>query len=52
MLDFGMSYIQAKQAADDVIAEKNGDRGQRVMQDVNAYWRAVSAGEFSVSEAG
>jgi multidrug efflux system outer membrane protein len=46
VLDFGMSYIRAKQAADDVlIAEEERRRvANRVMQDVrSAYWRAVSA---------
>ena len=46
VLDFGMSYIRAKQAADDVlIAEEERRRvANRVMQDVRAaYWRAVSA---------
>ena len=46
VLDFGLSYIRAKQAADDVlIAEEERRRvANRVMQDVrSAYWRAVSA---------
>ncbi|MGH9929770.1 MAG: TolC family protein, partial [Pyrinomonadaceae bacterium] len=46
VLDFGMSYIRAKQAADDVlIAEEERRRvANRVMQDVrSAYWQAVSA---------
>ena len=46
VLDFGMSYIRAKQAADDVlIAEEERRRvANRVMQDVRgAYWQAVSA---------
>ena len=46
VLDFGMSYIRAKQASDDVlIAEEERRRvANRVMQDVRtAYWRAVSA---------
>ncbi|MGQ0667816.1 MAG: TolC family protein [Nitrospiraceae bacterium] len=46
VLDFGMSYIRAKQAADDVlIAEEERRRvANRVMQDVRAaYWKAVSA---------
>ena len=46
VLDFGLSYIRAKQAADDVlIAEEERRRvANRVMQDVRtAYWRAVSA---------
>lgn len=46
VLDFGMSYIRAKQAADDVmIAEEERRRvANRVMQEVRAaYWRAVSA---------
>lgn len=46
VLDFGLSYIRAKQAADDVlIADEERRRvANRVMQDVRvAYWRAVSA---------
>lgn len=46
VLDFGLSYIRSKQAADDVlIAEEERRRvANRVMQDVrSAYWRAVSA---------
>lgn len=46
VLDFGLSYIRAKQAADDVlIAEEERRRiANRIIQDVrNAYWKAVSA---------
>ncbi|MDH4301738.1 MAG: TolC family protein, partial [Nitrospira sp.] len=46
VLDFGLSYIRAKQAADDVlIADEERRRvANRIMQDVRiAYWRAVSA---------
>jgi outer membrane protein, multidrug efflux system len=46
VLDFGLSYIRAKQAADDVlIAEEERRRvANRVLQEVRAaYWRAVSA---------
>ncbi len=46
VLDFGLSYIRARQAADDVlIAEEEKRRvANRVMRDVReAYWRAVSA---------
>jgi outer membrane protein TolC len=46
VLDFGLSYIRAKQAADDVlIADEERRRvANRVMQEVRvAYWRAVSA---------
>ena len=46
VIDFGLSYIRARQAADDVlIAEEERRRvANRVMQDVRAaYWRAVSA---------
>jgi multidrug efflux system outer membrane protein len=46
VLDFGLSYIRAKQAADDVlIAEEERRRvANRIMQDVRiAYWRAISA---------
>lgn len=46
VLDFGLSYIRAKQAADDVlIAEEERRRvAIRLLQNVRAaYWRAVSA---------
>ena len=46
VLDFGLSYIRAKQAADDVmIADEERRRAaNRVLQDVRAaYWQAVSA---------
>jgi outer membrane protein, multidrug efflux system len=46
VLDFGLSYIRAKQAADDVLIadEERRRMANRVMQDVRvAYWRAVSA---------
>ncbi len=46
VLDFGLSYIRAQQAADDVlIAEEEKRRvANRVTQDVRiAYWRAVSS---------
>ena len=46
MLDFGLSYIRAKQVSDDVlIAEEEKRRvGARVVRDVRrAYWRALSA---------
>ncbi|GJL62582.1 MAG: hypothetical protein NPIRA04_12360 [Nitrospirales bacterium] len=46
VLDFGLSYVRAQQAADDVlIAEEEKRRvAHRVVQDVRkAYWRAVSA---------
>lgn len=46
VLDFGLSYVRAKQAADDVlIADEERRRvANRIMQDVRtAYWRAVSA---------
>ncbi len=46
VLDFGLSYIRAKQAADDVlIADEERRRvANRVIQDVRvAYWKAVSA---------
>ena len=46
VLDFGLSYIRAKQAADDVlIAEEERRRvANRVLQDVRAaYWKAISA---------
>ncbi len=46
VLDFGLSYVRAQQAADNVlIAEEEKRRvANRVMQEVRtAYWRAVSA---------
>ncbi|ULA60007.1 MAG: Transporter [Nitrospira sp.] len=46
VLDFGLSYIRAKQAGDNMlIAEEERRRiAVRLLQDVrNAYWRAVSA---------
>jgi outer membrane protein, multidrug efflux system len=46
VLDFGLSYVRAKQAADDVlIAEEERRRvANRVIQEVRvAYWKAVSA---------
>ncbi|WP_447971269.1 TolC family protein [Nitrospira sp. M1] len=46
VLDFGLSYVRAQQAADNVlIAEEEKRRvANRVIQDVRiAYWRAVSA---------
>ncbi len=46
VLDFGLSYIRAKQAADNVlIAEEEKRRiAVRLLQEVrNAYWKAVSA---------
>ena len=46
VLDFGLSYVRAQQAADDVLVAEEEKRkvAIHVMQDVrNAYWRAVSA---------
>ncbi|GJL65602.1 MAG: hypothetical protein NPIRA05_05730 [Nitrospirales bacterium] len=46
VLDFGLSYVRAKQAADDVlIAEEDKRRiANRVIQDVrSAFWKAVGA---------
>ena len=46
LLDFGLSYIRAKQAADEVMIANERKRGiiNRVVEDVRtAYWRAVSA---------
>lgn len=46
VLDFGLSYVRAQQAADDVlIAEEEKRRvAIRILQEVrSAYWRAVSA---------
>lgn len=46
VLDFGLSYIRARQAADKVLIAEEMKRKviQRVIEDVRtAYWRAVSA---------
>lgn len=46
VLDFGLSYIRARQAADKVLIAEELKRKviQRVIEDVRtAYWRAVSA---------
>ena len=46
ILDFGLSYIRARQAADRVLIAEETKRKvvQRVIEDVRtAYWRAVSA---------
>ncbi|WP_213954982.1 TolC family protein [Variovorax sp. dw_954] len=46
VLDFGLSYVRAKQAADEVnIAEERKRKvANRIVEDVRtAYWRAVSA---------
>lgn len=46
ILDFGLSYIRAKQAADEVLIANERKRSviNRVIEDVRtAYWRAVSA---------
>ncbi len=46
ILDFGLSHVRAKQAADEIlISEENRRRvANRIAQDVRtAYWRAVSA---------
>ncbi|MEO1151651.1 MAG: TolC family protein [Pseudomonadota bacterium] len=46
LLDFGLSYIRAKQAADEVMIANERKRSviNRVVEDVRtAYWRAVSA---------
>lgn len=46
VLDFGLSYVRAKQKADEVLqAEENKRRVvQRIVEDVrSAYWRAASA---------
>jgi outer membrane protein TolC len=45
ILDFGLSYVRAKQAADKVLAQEEVKRKivNRVIEDVRtAYWRAVS----------
>lgn len=46
VLDFGLSYVRARQAADKVLVQEELRRKviQRVIEDVRtAYWRAVSA---------
>ncbi len=46
ILDFGVSYMRAKQAADSVLIAEEGKRKviNRIVQDVrSAYWRAVSS---------
>jgi len=46
ILDFGISYVRAKQAADEVLIAEERKRKvvNRVIEDVRtAYWRAVSA---------
>ncbi|UJP05402.1 MAG: TolC family protein [Nitrosomonas sp.] len=45
ILDFGVSYYRAQQAADNVLIQEEQKRGvvNRIVQDVrSAYWRAVS----------
>ena len=46
VLDFGLSYVRAKQAADKALIQEEMQRKvvQRIVEDVRtAYWRAVSA---------
>lgn len=46
VLDFGLSYVRAKQRADEVLIAQEGRRkvANRIIEDVRtAYWRAVSA---------
>lgn len=46
ILDFGLSYVRAKQAADEVLIAEERKRKiiNQIMEDVRtAYWRAVSA---------
>ena len=46
VLDFGLSYVRARQSADKVLAQEETRRKviHRVVEDVRtAYWRAVSA---------
>ncbi|MCA9480803.1 MAG: TolC family protein, partial [Nitrospira sp.] len=46
MLDFGLSYVRAEQAANDVLVAEEDKRrvANRVIQDVRAsFWKAVSA---------
>ncbi|MGE0473423.1 MAG: TolC family protein [Nitrospirales bacterium] len=46
MLDFGLSYVRAEQAANDVLVAEEDKRrvANRVIQDVrSAFWQAVSA---------
>lgn len=51
ILDFGLSYVRAKQAADEVLVAREKRRKiiNRVIEDVRtAYWRAVSADRLVV----
>ncbi|NOU05821.1 MAG: TolC family protein, partial [Hyphomicrobiaceae bacterium] len=46
VLDFGLSYVRARQSADKVLVKEETRRKviQRVVEDVrSAYWRAISA---------
>ena len=46
VLDFGLSYVRAKQAGDKVLIQEEAKRKvvQRIVEDVRtAYWRAVSS---------
>jgi outer membrane protein TolC len=46
VLDFGLSYVRAKQRADEVLIAQEGRRkvANRIIEDVRtSYWRAVSA---------
>ena len=46
ILDFGLSYVRAKQAADEILIARENRRRvtARIIEDVRtAYWRAVSA---------
>lgn len=46
VLDFGLSYVRARQSADKVLVQEETRRKviQRVVEDVrSAYWRAISA---------
>ncbi|MCB1483890.1 MAG: TolC family protein [Hyphomicrobiaceae bacterium] len=50
ILDFGLSYVRARQAADKVLVQDETRRKvmQRVVEDVRtAYWRAISAERLS-----
>ena len=51
ILDFGLSYIRAKQAADQVLIAEEERRKvvNRIVQDVRtAYWRAVSSDRLNI----
>lgn len=51
VLDFGLSYVRARQSADKVLVQEEMRRKviQRIVEDVrSAYWRAISADRLMV----